>query len=264
MVVITVLVLSGLLTRGNADSFEAVVLCYHHLVEDRKPENECEIVVTDFKKHMEYLHEHDYQPLSLKEFFHYSDKGEFPGRAVLLTFDDGYASFYEKAYPLLKKYNFPAAVFPIVSHMPGLEQEETFSDKLSFEQLRIMDEESGLISLGSHSYDLHYYDGERPAVYPKSNESVEEYECRIRRDLRTGQNLLELQTDLEVKALAWPYGTTTESAEEIAEQAGFDLIFTLEPKPFTEEDTTSAIPRFPADALGLEELKALLENILDQ
>ena len=37
-----------------------------------------------------------------------------PPRAVLLTFDDGYASLYTRVYPLLKTYGYPA-VFALVS-----------------------------------------------------------------------------------------------------------------------------------------------------
>ena len=37
--------------------------------------------------------------------------GELPGRAVCLTFDDGYQDFAEVAWPLLQRYGFGATVF---------------------------------------------------------------------------------------------------------------------------------------------------------
>lgn len=247
--------------REVQSSYEVAVLCYHHIV-DREPENDCEIRIENFKEHMEYLYDNDYHPLSLEEFLDSYKNDSFPDRAILLTFDDGYASFYHKAYPVLKRYQFPATIFPIVSHIPGLQREILFSDKLSFHQIRLMDSNSGLISVGSHSYNLHHYaDTNRPAVMPANNESSEEYRCRIQEDLRLSKNLLSQQTDMEIKALAWPFGVSTNKAKEIAIDANFKLIFTLESKLFTPEDNISSIPRVPADALSIEEFKETLFSI---
>ncbi len=33
-----------------------------------------------------------------------------PPKAVLLTFDDGYLSFYTRVYPLLRAFNYPAVL----------------------------------------------------------------------------------------------------------------------------------------------------------
>jgi len=38
-------------------------------------------------------------------------KRNLPYRSVVITFDDGYRNFYTNAYPILKKYQIPAALF---------------------------------------------------------------------------------------------------------------------------------------------------------
>ncbi len=52
------------------------------------------------------------QVLSLKEALALQRAGEpLPRNSVVLTFDDGYASNYHLAYPILRKYNLPATIF---------------------------------------------------------------------------------------------------------------------------------------------------------
>lgn len=43
-------------------------------------------------------------------------KKPLPDKAVLLTFDDGYESFYRIVFPLLKEYNYKA-VFAVVTSL---------------------------------------------------------------------------------------------------------------------------------------------------
>ena len=248
--------------EGTSKNDSVVVLCYHHLVKD-SPANDSEINIDVFFDQMEFLYNNDFKVLSIEEFLQFYEKGVFPEKSVLITFDDGYYSFLEHAYPVLKKFDFPAILFPIVSHMEGLRRTVVYSGRLSFHNLRWMNEDSdGLISYGSHSYDLHYYreEDENPAIYQAPEESYSEYRCRIREDLRVSRKLLGLQTDKEIKAFAWPYGVKTDLAQEEALKAGYELLFELGNRPFTFEDSLKAIPRFLPPHKTLEEFKELLQG----
>jgi peptidoglycan/xylan/chitin deacetylase (PgdA/CDA1 family) len=64
---------------------------------------------------------------------------------VIITFDDGRKSVYEKAYPVLKKYDMPATLFVITS-MPGTDS-ETY---LSWQEIRTL-ADSGW-EIGGHSH----------------------------------------------------------------------------------------------------------------
>ncbi len=234
-------------------AYEVHVLCYHHFVEG-EPEGNSETSLASFKKQMEYLKENDFNVLSLEEFLEHYRGGIFPENSVLLTFDDGYLSFFSKAYPVLQEFDFPAVIFPIVSHMPGLQRTVQFSEKMSFNNLRFMIAESGLIDVGSHTYNLHYYtDNDLPAILQQPGESEEEYRCRIKKDLVTSRNLLQLQTDGEILALAWPYGVYTDETKEIAVDAGFQVFFELGDVPFTPCDDLLAIPRYLVDTVDFDE-----------
>jgi len=65
-----------------------------------------------FARQMKYLKDNNYQVISLAKLVELmkSDK-PLPKKTVVLTFDDGYHDNYVNAWPILKKYNFPATIF---------------------------------------------------------------------------------------------------------------------------------------------------------
>jgi peptidoglycan/xylan/chitin deacetylase (PgdA/CDA1 family) len=56
------------------------------------------------------LRKHGY-PLSLRELFQGLHEGRLPQRAIVLTFDNGYADRLYAAKPLLERFHIPATVF---------------------------------------------------------------------------------------------------------------------------------------------------------
>jgi peptidoglycan/xylan/chitin deacetylase (PgdA/CDA1 family) len=74
-----------------------------------------------FRDHVESLVDLGYRGTALGEAVaHREATGRWPERTVVLTFDDGYASFYEHAYPVLVRVGFTATVFVVTGHMGGL------------------------------------------------------------------------------------------------------------------------------------------------
>jgi peptidoglycan/xylan/chitin deacetylase (PgdA/CDA1 family) len=64
-----------------------------------------------FEQRLAVLKQGGYNVLSLGEGLQRLRHGDLPPRSVALTFDDGTCDFYKLAYPLLKKYGFPATVY---------------------------------------------------------------------------------------------------------------------------------------------------------
>lgn len=249
----------GEFKETGAEKEGVIILTYHHLVED-EPQDDSEIRIQDFAEQMKYLSENGYQTLSLDELMNYYRDGTFPPRGVLITFDDGYFSFYQHAYPILVRYNFKAAIFPVVGLTPGLQRRITWMDHLTFHHMRYMSKESGLLDIGSHTFDLHFTrEDEKPAIMPEKGEKDENYRNRIRKDLLVSKELLELQTDHEIISLVWPYGETTETACEIALELGYELLFTTESGLFTAQSSLAAIPRDHVQTGSLDDFIQLLE-----
>lgn len=245
---------------GERQGNVAMVLIYHHFVEG-EPITPWELNKDDFALQMRYLKEEGYRALSLEEFYSFHRQGEFPPQAVLLTFDDGYYSFYSIAFPILKELGLNAVVYPIVASTPGLQREASYSRYLSFSEMREL-QESGLVEFGSHSYGLHYFrEDDTPFIEPLEGETEEEHRERILKDLRVSRDLLSLQLDREILSLAWPYGMSTEVAQEIALEVGYEILLCGDPGLVTRSTPLTCIPRYSITSGSLTDFIRLLRRL---
>jgi peptidoglycan/xylan/chitin deacetylase (PgdA/CDA1 family) len=68
----------------------------------------------DFAAQLRYLRENGYESITLSDLALFLNTGKaLPPKPVILTFDDGYADAYTKAFPLLKEYGFVGTFFLI-------------------------------------------------------------------------------------------------------------------------------------------------------
>ncbi|QEY25836.1 poly-beta-1,6-N-acetyl-D-glucosamine N-deacetylase PgaB [Neisseria zalophi] len=203
------------------------------------------ITVERLVAHFNWLRDNGYTPVSFKQIEDArAGKAELPPKPVLLTFDDGYISFYTKIYPLLKAYNYPA-VFALVTSW--LEQPEgsmiVYGKKklprsafITWAQMREM-MQSGLIEVASHTHDLHHsvignpYGSQFAAMFPAYEngryETKAEYEKRIRDDLQKSVDIIAKRTGVRPNVLVWPYGQFSQEAQAIARSVGLTNDFTL-------------------------------------
>jgi len=73
--------------------------------------------VDDFDNQMKYLSRW-FRVVSMHDVINWLDKRiSLPPYAALITFDDGYLDNYTNAYPILRKYNFPATIFLTTNHI---------------------------------------------------------------------------------------------------------------------------------------------------
>ena len=93
------------------------VLTYHRIDEPtRRPWLDPGLISAspkDFDEQMAYLATY-YQIVTISDVLatlQSRNKKDFPPRAVLVTFDDGYYDFEERAWPILRRYKIPATLF---------------------------------------------------------------------------------------------------------------------------------------------------------
>ncbi|MFA5099399.1 MAG: polysaccharide deacetylase family protein [Candidatus Omnitrophota bacterium] len=140
-----IVILGIVLVGGFVRKQYVLPIAMYHSVQPVVPEgNRLIVSVKAFDRQMQFLKKNKYTVLSLEQAaVLISGKKKMPPRAIVLTFDDGYADNYEYAFPILKKYGLPATIFLVVNDIGK-------PDKLNREQIRQM-QDSGLISFGSHS-----------------------------------------------------------------------------------------------------------------
>lgn len=137
------------------------ILAYHQVAESGGPAG-CpwRVTPTAFESQMRWLAERGYQVFGLAEFLRDRNDGRLRSRSVVLTFDDGFRGLLLHAYPVLKRYGFPATLFlttgsigqpdfPWVRHwLQGNEDPQEYRP-LSWDEVRALD--GTLIELGSHT-----------------------------------------------------------------------------------------------------------------
>lgn len=103
---------------GFGDKYRIAILMYHELVEG-EPGNLYERSMADFENDMLYLLENDFQLLCINDLL-LIENGEMvlQSHGAIVTFDDGFASDYHLAFPLLKELDIPATFF-IVTEWVG-------------------------------------------------------------------------------------------------------------------------------------------------
>ncbi len=104
----------------------AVLLGYHRVAEDPwDPFSLC-VSPANFAAHLDVVRNLA-NPIGLSDLVRGLDAGRIPPRAVVVTFDDGYADALHTARPLLELAGVPAAVFVIT----GMIGEEPWWDELA-------------------------------------------------------------------------------------------------------------------------------------
>ncbi|AZN39130.1 polysaccharide deacetylase family protein [Paenibacillus albus] len=229
---------SSTLTRPEKYySNKVIVLMYHEVA--AVPKDDKALPLNKFEQQLAMMKAEDFHWITMKQYEQFILHGtHVPDNAVLMTFDDGYESYYTDTYPVLKKFHVPATNFLIVNtvgnpHHIGI-------PKLNWQQVAEMHKNG--YDFYNHTFDSHLYVAydskgkrQKPALsspmYLKAKhrkETTKEYRKRVTSDLAEANTILaqKLGTD-EDKIVAFPYGAYNKQVLDICRKLGIYITFTV-------------------------------------
>jgi peptidoglycan/xylan/chitin deacetylase (PgdA/CDA1 family) len=216
---------------------------YHHI--DDEDTSSSTITSQLFREQLAYLRSKGHHFITLDEFKKFLAGAAVPDKAVLVTFDDGYESFYTLAFPVLKEMQIPAVNFIITETLDH--PQEDVPTKLSREQIIAMTSTSDLVDTGCHT---HAYHGKRENgkafLLQDPDETDQQYVDRMVSDTRTCiANVKQLDPG-NVDYLAYPFGISDTNTAKAMQIAGVHYAFTIQPLMATRSVDPYRIPRINA------------------
>ena len=243
VIVLLIFVVVGYFLLGES---KIAVLTYHGVVEQVTDANSVDISVDYFEKQMKWLSKHDYKTITMDEFYTWKqEKKKFPRKTVLITFDDGQKNIYENALPILEKYKLKATVFVVWRYN---EDEKTKEFYINKEEINDIRKNHKLLSIESHSYNLHIREKAVAGNYELYNE-----------DMKTVKRL-----DEKAKYYAYPFGIYNDNYKKALKYNGYKLAFTFGPYAFaSKDDDNYIVPRigvFESTSFTKFKLKLFLQK----
>jgi biofilm PGA synthesis lipoprotein PgaB len=272
-----------------ADTLEKLTILSYHEVADPKDALDKDYAVspTMFVRQMDWLRNNGYRFVTVDDLL--ADEAgnrPLPDNAVLITFDDGYKSMYEHAWPILKAWKIPAVVAVVGSWEDDRAQVD-FDGKIipraklmSWQELRELSD-SGLVEIGSHSFDLHRgipgnpEGNAQPAGITRrwlgaaqGYETEDVYRKRIETDLARSSSVIKAHIGRAPRIIAWPYGRYNRELHEAAARNGMAIGLTLDDGANMADTPLWRLRRVLVDhSMGLWELKREIsvrnENLTD-
>jgi len=210
------------------------ILLYHQVGHNPKSKTnlDCFCRADYFYSQMAYLKESPFTVISLKDAYQYLFvKDNLSRPAIVLTFDDGDASFYDAVFPVLQEFMFPSVLFP-VSGLLG-QKTEWFKHACSRmpiiapEQLREL--HAFGVEIGSHSVD-----------HPRLTQLNDR---QIFRQIYDSKNWLEEIISDEVMAFAYPHGDYNRKVVDAVKKSGYLCAVTCLAKAANHAPNPFEIPR---------------------
>jgi peptidoglycan/xylan/chitin deacetylase (PgdA/CDA1 family) len=204
----------------SADRNKIVVLMYHSVSEkianNLHPYFETTTTPLRFMEHLQLLRRGGFEITLLMDAIKSLEKGPPNIKKAVITFDDGFKDFYDNAAPLLRYFDYPAALFLPVNLIGkkglGLENKEHLN------WLQVKECSNQGIELGSHTLD-------HPTLVNLNDKQV-------KHQIGESKRILECKTGKKIEGFCYPYRFPeermkfTKTIKKYVHDAGYDYCLT--------------------------------------
>ena len=193
---------------------------YHRFEENKYPSTN--IKISDFKKQLEIIQKSNIKFINPKEF-----KKELINnkkqRKILLTIDDGFLSFYNNAWPILKKNKIPFILFVSTREVGSF-------NYMNWNQIKEIAKED-FVEIGNHSHTHEYL--------------VNENDETIKADIKKSMNIFKTKLGKNSVFFSYPFGEYSINFKNIIISLGFKYAFGQHSGVIDETKNFYELPRFP-------------------
>lgn len=212
----------------------SVVLLYHRM----GPPKFSSLVAGQYvapgllKSQLNYLNRRGWKCVSLEDSVEHCSSGAPDGSEFCITFDDGYLSVYEHAFPLLAERSMTATIYVVADTIGGINEwdrkcGDQIEKMMTAEQVREMADAG--FEIGSHTLS-------HPHLTDLSNE-------QLILEVADSKKKLEDITGREVVSFSYPYGDYDSRVAQAAMEAGYTNAVTTRLGIVTEQSAPFEIPR---------------------
>ena len=193
---------------------------YHRFEENKYPSTN--IKINDFIEHIKIIEESGIRFINPKNFEDELKKNKNQ-RKILLTIDDGFLSFYENAWPILKKKQIPFILFISTREIGAY-------NYMNWDQIKEISKEN-FVEIGNHSHTHEYL--------------VDESKELITKDIEKSISIFKKNLGVNSNFFSYPFGEYSNEFKKIIKNFNFKYAFGQHSGVIDETKDFYELPRYP-------------------